>query len=295
MKTSAAIATFTASLAATLPLVAGHGFVSWVEIDGTKYLGNVPNNYKGPSPIRLISDIGPVKGASNPDLFCGLSAQPAELVASANSGSTVAFQWSGGAGQKWPHNTGPFMTYMASCGDVTCDKFNSTDAQWFKIDQVGKKSDGTTWVQADIMNGDSFTVTLPDNLTPGDYLIRHEIIALHLAVTEGGAEFYPRALSDTDPGIFDPNVFNGDDNYVFPGGALSNLAGTFDGTGDAITGASTFPSTSGATSTKGAAGTKTASGSSATATTTATAPRPPRARPTASASSRSAPISSPAA
>ena len=43
------------------------------------------------------------------------------------------------------------MTYMASCGDTTCDQFNDTDAQWFKIDQAGKKGgDNSPWVQADI-------------------------------------------------------------------------------------------------------------------------------------------------
>ena len=42
------------------------------------------------------------------------------------------------------------MTYMASCGDTTCDKFDSRDAQWFKIDEAGKKSDGSTWIQQDI-------------------------------------------------------------------------------------------------------------------------------------------------
>ena len=78
------------------------------------------------------------------------------------------------------------------------------------------------------MQGDSYSLLLPDNLRPGDYLIRHEIIALHLAVTRGGAEFYPSctqirvggsgtgtpsdtvtfpgAYSDNDPGIFDPTV-----------------------------------------------------------------------------------------
>lgn len=98
------------------------------------------------------------------------------------------------------------------------------------------------------VNGDSYTLTLPSNLSPGGYLIRHEvspgtmppcveayslthslqIIALHLAVTMGGAEFYPSctqiqvggngngqpnqtvhfpgAYSDSDPGIFDPTV-----------------------------------------------------------------------------------------
>ena len=128
---------------------------------------------------------------------------------------------------------------------------------------------------------------MPENLTPGDYLIRHEIIALHLAVTEGGAEFYPSctqvrvggsgsgqpnatvtfpgAYKDTDPGIFDPTVFNPGDDYVFPGPALSNLAGTLVGTTDAITGAASFPSGSATATASGSASTKAAS----TATTTA--------------------------
>nr|VWO95795.1 Cytochrome P450 monooxygenase AKT7 (EC (AK-toxin biosynthesis protein 7) [Ganoderma boninense] len=236
-----------AAVSAALPYVAAHGFVSQVVIDGQTYEGNVPNQYKGPSPIRLISDISPVKGASNKDLFCGLNAALAEMVVPANPGSNVTFQWSGGGGQKWPHNTGPLMTYMASCGSTSCDKFDSLDAEWFKIDEAGKKN-ADTWVQQDIMNGDSYTLTLPSNLSPGGYLIRHEIIALHLAVTMGGAEFYPSctqiqvggngngqpnqtvhfpgAYSDSDPGIFDPTVFDSGSTYVFPGPSISNLAST---------------------------------------------------------------------
>ncbi|KAJ6480318.1 glycoside hydrolase family 61 protein, partial [Mycena sanguinolenta] len=34
-------------------------------------------------------------------------------------------------------------------------------------------------------------VTLPTNIAPGPYLIRHELIALQLATLLGGAEFYP--------------------------------------------------------------------------------------------------------
>ena len=53
---------------------------------------------RGPSPIRLVSDIGPVKGATNPDIICGLSAQNAEMVVNANPGSVFSVQWSGGDG-----------------------------------------------------------------------------------------------------------------------------------------------------------------------------------------------------
>jgi hypothetical protein len=79
-----------------------------------------------------------------------------------------------------------------------------------------------------IVTGAPYQLTLPENLSPGGYLLRHEIIALQLAVSVGGAEFYPSctqllvggsgngqpnatvtfpgAYSDTDPGIYDPDV-----------------------------------------------------------------------------------------
>lgn len=139
------------------------------------------------------------------------------------------------------------LTYMASCGSVTCDKFNQADAQWFKIDQVGRKPNSPNWVQDDLKNGGVASVKIPANLAPGNYLIRHEIIALHLGTSLGGAEFYPGcaqlkvggsgsgvpkaselvkipgAYSDNDPGIFDRDVFNVNAPYVMPGPAFASL------------------------------------------------------------------------
>jgi len=142
------------------------------------------------------------------------------------------------------------LTYMASCGSVTCDKFNQAEAKWFKIDQVGKKPgvNNPEWVQNDLMKGGVASVLIPKNLANGNYLIRHEIIALHLATGLGGAEFYPGcaqlriggngngvpnanelvsfpgAYSDNDPGIFDPNVFDATATYTFPGPPIATLA-----------------------------------------------------------------------
>ena len=78
------------------------------------------------------------------------------------------------------------------------------------------------------VNGQPVSVTLSNDIAPGQYLIRHEIIALHLAVSPGGAEFYPSCTqvniggsqtgqpnqtvtfpggyTDTEPGILDPDV-----------------------------------------------------------------------------------------
>lgn len=108
------------------------------------------------------------------------------------------------------------------------------------------------------MQGKPFELTLPENLAPGGYLLRHEIIALQLATSAGGAEFYPSctqlliggsgngtpastvsfpgAYSDTDPGILDPDVYNPGSKYTFPGPPVSNLA-----SGGASSGNSTAP------------------------------------------------------
>ncbi|KAM5540091.1 hypothetical protein V8D89_006231 [Ganoderma adspersum] len=248
---------FTLFLVALATQVAAHGYVSKVSIDGQAYAGNVPNQTPKDSPIRLIDDIDPVKGASNPNLSCGQNAQNAALVVSANPGSQVAFSWASGNGGNWPHNTGPLITYMAVCKGTTCDKYDATNANWFKIDEAGLKPDGSGWWQEDIMNGQSYTLTLPDDIAPGDYLIRHEIIALQIALSVGGAEFYPSctqvrvggngsgtpsptvhfpgAYSDTDPGIYTPDVYNPGFTYVFPGPAIASF-GT--GTGNGSSGSS---------------------------------------------------------
>jgi hypothetical protein len=113
------------------------------------------------------------------------------------------------------------------------------------------------------VNGKPISVTLPTQVAPGDYLIRNEIIALHLAQTLGGAEFYPSctqvriggsqtgtpnqtvlfpgAYNDNDPGIFDPNIYNNGAPYTFPGPPVSNLASPADMTGQ-LSNSSSSPS-----------------------------------------------------
>lgn len=126
-----------------------------------------------------------------------------------------------------------------------------------------------------LVSGGTYTLSLPDNLASGNYMMRHEIIALHLATSKGGAEFYPScfqlavggsktgtpseddlvslpgAYSDNDPGIFDPNVFDTNVEYQFPGPAIAVLAdnGSSSGSNSGSTSASSTKSAS-ATGTK---------------------------------------------
>jgi len=223
--------------------VSAHGLVTRVQVNG----GQMINVNDASSSIRKVSSQDPIKGAMNPAVNCGTNAQPASSNLQVQPGDTIGFDWREANDGLWPHNTGPELTYFASCGATTCDKVDSSTLQWFKTDQKGRDGSGQ-WVQAALMNGALSTTTVPANLAPGNYMIRHEIIALHLANSPGGAEFYagcvqavvggsgtgapaagdlvslPGAYSDNDPGIL-VNAFDAGANYQFPGPAISALGG----------------------------------------------------------------------
>jgi hypothetical protein len=73
-----------------------HGFLATLTIAGKAYQGDEPGGPDNPSVIRQVSDIVPVKGADNPFINCGLNAEPAALIANANPGDQVIFDWKGG-------------------------------------------------------------------------------------------------------------------------------------------------------------------------------------------------------
>ena len=105
---------------------------------------------------------------------------------------------------------------MAKC-DGACSSFQpSSSTQWFKISELGEKQPGTpdTWIQQDLNHGAPANVTIPSNVPSGDYLVRHEIIALQNGQTRGGAEMYPACLQVTvnGGGGGDP-----DETVNFPG------------------------------------------------------------------------------
>ncbi|OJA09035.1 hypothetical protein AZE42_09696 [Rhizopogon vesiculosus] len=217
----------------TSALVSAHGFVQQVTIDGIVYQGNNLNvATPAPSIIRL-------------------DAQFASLSGNVNPGSQVQCLWVGGTdgSSNWSHDTGPLIHYMAMC-EGSCSTYNSTNAEWFKISELGLEADGITWYQAALDSRAPVNVTIPSTIAPGEYLLRSEIISLQNAVTEGGAEFYPCCVqlnvggdqtqgptssevctfpgcySDTDPGILTPNIDNPPIQYIFPGPPVASFANT---------------------------------------------------------------------
>jgi hypothetical protein len=228
-----------------IALVAAHGDVSRVILNGKTFQGPNPfSNKNADSPIRKISTTFPITSVTSPDMNCGINAKAAAIVAPVTAGSKVTFAWESGRGKNWGHSIGPIMTYMAKC-DGSCKNFDTRKAKFFKVSQVGRKDGSMTWHQADIKAGRTFTTTLPKELPDGEYIIRHELIALHFATKKNGAQMYPSciqvkvtggqgkalptetvsfpgAYKATDPGIFTPNIFTKRE-YIFPGPAIGKF------------------------------------------------------------------------
>ncbi|KAF8446602.1 glycoside hydrolase, partial [Terfezia claveryi] len=173
-------------------LAAAHGIVQEMIIDGKSYGGFQPYTdiYRNPRPQRIgwsIPSNGPVEDITSKAIVCNTDSQPAPLTAPATAGSKIKFLWT-----QWPDShRGPTMTYLASCTSGDCRKEDPSTLNWFKIDHAGLNADGT-WA-SDILtkNNNTWAVTIPKELKPGPYLIRHELLALHSSSQTNGAQFYP--------------------------------------------------------------------------------------------------------
>ncbi|TEB28377.1 glycoside hydrolase family 61 protein F [Coprinellus micaceus] len=178
--------------------VAAHGYVQELTLGSEKYTGYLPysDNLQDPPPariIRKIPDFMPITDLTRIDLQCGGSptfeTAPAPLVGKIAAGETVHLNWTA-----WPDNhKGPVLTYLARppAGVDITEWVPGTDAVWFKIDQFGKE-DGK-WAAADKLTADSgvWSVKIPENLLPGQYILRNEIIDLHSAAQYPGIQFFP--------------------------------------------------------------------------------------------------------
>ncbi|KAI4249547.1 MAG: hypothetical protein LQ352_005593 [Teloschistes flavicans] len=131
---------------------------------------------------------------SNPDIICHKGATPAALYATVPAGGTVEVQWS-----KWPDSHhGPVIDYLANCNGE-CTSVDKTKLQFNKIDGEGLIDDSVisgNWASDKLIAANnSWTVTIPSSVAPGNYVLRHEIIALHSADKADGAQNYPQCIN----------------------------------------------------------------------------------------------------
>ncbi|KAJ6564991.1 glycoside hydrolase family 61 protein [Mycena vulgaris] len=194
------------SLLAALASVRGHGYVQQITAGSAVYTGYLP--YTDPyykqvklQPQRIVRSIpgnGPITDLSSIDVQCNgwseggvIGSVPAPLVATVAAGTTLGLNWT-----TWPDShVGPMITYMALAPKNITTWQPSTSAVWFKVAQTGKTAAGL-WAATSLLTASNsvYSFTIPAKLKAGQYIIRHEIIALHSAYTYPGAQVYPSCI-----------------------------------------------------------------------------------------------------
>ncbi|OKL64371.1 Endoglucanase-4 [Talaromyces atroroseus] len=256
--------------------VAAHGYVQGIVIGDAFYSGYIVTQYpymEDPPAVigwaTTATNLGFIDGTeyADPDIICHQNATPAQLSAPVAAGGTVELQWT-----PWPDSHyGPVITYLANCNG-NCSTVDKTQLNFVKIDQAGLINDTQvpgTWAANELIAANnSWTVTIPSSIEPGNYVLRHEIIALHSAQEVDGAQNYPQCInleitgsgtaspsgtpgedlySPTDPGIL-INIYTSLSTYIIPGPTLWSGASS-----DVVAPASATPSASTTTAAAAAA------------------------------------------
>lgn len=184
-----------AILGAVAASVNAHGHIASVKVDGTAFTAYDPSfQYQTPAP-EVIEWSCPEcldNGFVDPTMYtevdkiaCHKDATAGAKVAKVAAGGSIDIQWT-----TWPEShVGPVIDYMAKVDDPTSAK--AADLKFFKIDAAGYE-DGKWAATKLISNNNTWTVTVPSSIAAGKYVLRHEIIALHSAGQENGAQNYPK-------------------------------------------------------------------------------------------------------
>ncbi|KAJ1303523.1 hypothetical protein OPQ81_011708 [Rhizoctonia solani] len=179
--------------------------------------------------VRTPLNNSPITDLSSKTLACNNNGEvAAAATCSVAAGTKVAVEMHQQPGDRscateaiGGNHDGPTIIYMAKVDNAATAV--GSDANWFKVAQTGLSS-----------------LLSPSDLPAGNYLIRAEVIALHVASSVGGAQLYmscyqinvtgggsaspatvkfPGAYSPTDPGIlFD--LYGGYTSYTIPGPAV---------------------------------------------------------------------------
>lgn len=184
--------------------VAAHGHVNNLIINGVQWAGFDPTTYpylSDPPPVvgwsTSVTDDGFVapNAFGSGDIICHRDATNAGGHAVVAAGDKVFIQWN-----TWSStHKGPVIDYMANCGPQGCETVDKASLNFFKIDEVGLVDGnvipGIWGADQLIANNNSWLVEIPPNIEPGFYVLRHEIISLHQAGTENGAQAYPQCFN----------------------------------------------------------------------------------------------------
>ncbi|KAK4159423.1 glycoside hydrolase family 61 protein [Cladorrhinum sp. PSN259] len=233
-------------------LVLAHGGLANYTVGDTWYRGYDPNSppeeqLGQPWMIqRQWRTIDPIFSVDNKFIACNDPgvAPPGYIPIQAGEEITAVYYY-------WLHPVGPMTVWMAHCPGDDCASADVNSVGWFKIWEAGllegNLAEGT-WYQKAFQRWDGspglWPVRIPPRLKDGLYMIRHEILSIHieerpqfypecahLNVTGGGdlmpaegwLKRFPGAYEKDDPSI-KINIYTEEAmktfNYTIPGGPV---------------------------------------------------------------------------
>jgi hypothetical protein len=117
---------------------------------------------------------------TSPDMACNVQPSPPTLIAPARAGAKVKFMWN----PWYASHKGPLITYLAPYeGEI--EKVDVNKLSFFKISESGLAADNKTWAVDEMMaNGNVSSTVIPHDIKAGNYVMRHELIALHYSTED---------------------------------------------------------------------------------------------------------------
>jgi len=254
------------------------------------YYGPDPNNAKTPVRVMYKASgpsyALPTNYGDSSVMSCeGSATVGAPKTLNVAAGSSFTMFWQGATSElvgqggltsyfPWVHAMGPVLNYITPCTNGDCTKFDATNAGWTLLDKSGidfsqtissslktamtnkpepyhPSSGSGLWAMAKLVQqGSTWDINIPPQLAPGQYILRHEIIAIHnplgsnptsgpqhyisctqLTVTGSGTAKLPAGVKSSNlyepQGAFAKFDVNSDDphNFPMPGPAPWNPSG----------------------------------------------------------------------
>ncbi|KAF9057523.1 glycoside hydrolase [Panaeolus papilionaceus] len=198
--------------------------------------------------LRVPPNNNPVTDVTSKDMTCNVNGLSGSGVSTAtiSAGATITFEWHQHAQRTGEDpisggHKGPVQVYIAKAPSSAAS-FDGQGTVWTKIYSSGLLNPSSQQWATDVVNSNAgkHSVKIPSSLPAGEYLLRAEIIALHVASSYPGAQFYigcaqvkvtgggsgnppkiaiPGYYKASDPGIT-VNIYNNLQSYTAPGGSV---------------------------------------------------------------------------
>ncbi|KAK1964080.1 family 61 glycosyl hydrolase [Colletotrichum sublineola] len=172
-----------------------HAIFQKVSVNGKEY-GSLAG-------LRAPNQNNPTQDVSSQDIICGKVATSSQEVITVAPGDRI--------GAWWQH--GPITAWLAKVPSASGG--GVTGLQWFKVAEDTLDTGSGQWAVDKMIGGGGWSYfDLPRCIAPGDYLLRVELLALHSAYSQKGAQFY---ISCANIRVTGSGTFSPSSTVSFPG------------------------------------------------------------------------------